>query len=409
MRHSASFIFSSAIFSAVHLLPPNQISNFKSPQILLSFTFLSLQPSSLPLSSHSSRAPLLHLHHHNVHLHPPITAGLINAVTFTVIAERTNPGQVPGSFMPDVEDRGNALHEIKRKVGDLGVGFANFAWILMGFGYFDLIVLGFWTRIPPVTGLHRMSVLYVRGVAVIDGPIVVVAVVSVDSVWRGPSSFWEEPEIILPHLYSIKLGDALDEIHAGLLPEQKAAIIQGYKNKVGPTAVVGDGVNGAPALATTDIGISIGISGSALAKETGHVVLMSTDIRKIPKAIHLAKRIDRKVLNVGKELYRETLPLRMGSRLYKFEGFKPSAWYELKISYAAFIPAIFSMVLKRDDTDVEFNTHRKLLNTEKLFFKAESSDMNTHQGGMYVLVTVELEGIVAIPGVPEREEILFNI
>ncbi|GAB2246011.1 hypothetical protein Droror1_Dr00001504 [Drosera rotundifolia] len=93
-----------------------------------------------------------------------------------------------------------------------------------------------------------------------------------------------------------QLGDALDEIHAGLLPEQKAAIIQGYKNKVGLTAMVGDGVNDAPALATADIGISMGISGSALAKETGHVVLMSTDIRKIPKAIHLAKRCIRKVI-----------------------------------------------------------------------------------------------------------------
>ncbi|GAB2224776.1 hypothetical protein Droror1_Dr00005548 [Drosera rotundifolia] len=48
---------------------------------------------------------------------------------------------------------------------------------------------------------------YVRGVAVVDGvdgPVVVVAVVGVDSVWRGPPNFWEEPEIIPPHLYSIK-------------------------------------------------------------------------------------------------------------------------------------------------------------------------------------------------------------
>ncbi|KAL9254302.1 hypothetical protein AKJ16_DCAP16321 [Drosera capensis] len=120
-------------------------------------------------------------------------------------------------------------------------------------------------------------------------------------------------------------------------------------------------------------------------------------------------KIDSKVLNVGVELYRETLPLRMGSRLYKLEGLKPSVWYEVKISYPASIPAIFSMVLKRDDSDVELNTHRKLLNTEKLIFKAENTDAMTYLGGMYVLVTVEPEGIVAIPGVQEREFILFNI
>ncbi|GAB2267416.1 Cadmium/zinc-transporting ATPase hma2 [Dionaea muscipula] len=93
-----------------------------------------------------------------------------------------------------------------------------------------------------------------------------------------------------------QLGNALDEIHARLLPEKKAAIIQGYKKKVGTTAMVGDGVNDAPALATADIGISMGISGSALAKETGQVVLMSTDLRKIPIAIGLAKRSISKVI-----------------------------------------------------------------------------------------------------------------
>ncbi|GAB4853521.1 Cadmium/zinc-transporting ATPase hma2 [Ancistrocladus abbreviatus] len=92
-----------------------------------------------------------------------------------------------------------------------------------------------------------------------------------------------------------QLGNALDEIHAELLPEDKARIIQDYKNKVGPTAMVGDGVNDAPALATADVGISMGICGSSLATETGHVILMSNDIRKIPKAVQLAKKCIRKV------------------------------------------------------------------------------------------------------------------
>ncbi|TYH57628.1 hypothetical protein ES332_D08G102600v1 [Gossypium tomentosum] len=92
-----------------------------------------------------------------------------------------------------------------------------------------------------------------------------------------------------------QLGNRLDVVHAELLPEDKARIIKEFK-KEGATAMIGDGVNDAPALATADIGISMGISGSALATETGHVVLMSNDIRKIPKAIKLAKKAHRKVI-----------------------------------------------------------------------------------------------------------------
>lgn len=84
-------------------------------------------------------------------------------------------------------------------------------------------------------------------------------------------------------------------VHAELLPHQKAMIIENFK-KDGLTAMIGDGINDAPALATADVGISMGISGSALAVETGHAILMSNDIRKIPEAIHLARRTFRKLV-----------------------------------------------------------------------------------------------------------------
>ncbi|XP_057748626.1 putative inactive cadmium/zinc-transporting ATPase HMA3 [Arachis stenosperma] len=92
-----------------------------------------------------------------------------------------------------------------------------------------------------------------------------------------------------------QLGNALELVHAELLPEDKLKIITEFK-KEGPTAMVGDGLNDAPALATADIGISMGISGSALATETGNIILMSNDLRKIPEVIKLAKKSHRKVI-----------------------------------------------------------------------------------------------------------------
>ncbi|KAJ4964265.1 hypothetical protein NE237_024204 [Protea cynaroides] len=92
-----------------------------------------------------------------------------------------------------------------------------------------------------------------------------------------------------------QLGHAIGVVHAELLPEDKARIITNLKRER-PTAMIGDGINDAPALATADIGISMGISGSALATETGHVTLMSNDIRKIPQAIKLARKSRRKII-----------------------------------------------------------------------------------------------------------------
>ncbi|XP_074286965.1 uncharacterized protein LOC141612146 [Silene latifolia] len=119
--------------------------------------------------------------------------------------------------------------------------------------------------------------------------------------------------------------------------------------------------------------------------------------------------VDVKVLNVGDELFEETLPLRMGSRYYQLQGLKPNTWYEVKISYPASIPAVFSLELKKDISGVGVRRLRKLLNTEKLIFKAENLDEISHLGGSYVLIAVEPEGVVALRGVRDRENILFNI
>ncbi|MCL7043123.1 hypothetical protein MKW94_018425 [Papaver nudicaule] len=116
--------------------------------------------------------------------------------------------------------------------------------------------------------------------------------------------------------------------------------------------------------------------------------------------------LDSKVLKVGEELQHETLPLQMGSRLYRLIGLKSFTSYEVKISYPASIPASFSIQLITDKLDTGDNwRNRRLLNTEKLIFNHQSLD----QSEKYVLVSVEPAGVVAIPGVNERELVVFNI
>ncbi|MEV6068100.1 heavy metal translocating P-type ATPase [Nocardia sp. NPDC052001] len=84
-------------------------------------------------------------------------------------------------------------------------------------------------------------------------------------------------------------GLGLDAAHGGLLPEDKVEMI-GRLSANGGTAMVGDGVNDAPAMVNASVGIAMGASGSAVALETADVALMTDDIGRLPFAVALSRR-----------------------------------------------------------------------------------------------------------------------
>ncbi|KAF4381265.1 hypothetical protein G4B88_009593 [Cannabis sativa] len=168
-----------------------------------------------------------------------------------------------------------------------------------------------------------------------------------------------------------QLDRSLEIIHAELLPEEKAKFIEEFK-KDGPTAMVGDGINDALALAKADIGISMGISGSTLAMETGDIILMSNDIRKIPNAIYLAKRAFKKLVeNVLISITTKSIILALAIAGY------PLVWAAVLTDVGTCLVVILnSMLLLKDTPNLDGGVSRSEYGT----FSSVSCKNNESKG-----------------------------
>lgn len=89
---------------------------------------------------------------------------------------------------------------------------------------------------------------------------------------------------------AVARATGVDEVRAELLPEDKMTAIEEITRERGAVAMLGDGVNDAPALATASIGIAMGAAGTDAAIETADIALMSDDLARLPWLVHHARR-----------------------------------------------------------------------------------------------------------------------
>lgn len=118
---------------------------------------------------------------------------------------------------------------------------------------------------------------------------------------------------------AVAQGLAIDEIRADLLPKQKKDVMADLSERFRYTAMVGDGVNDAPAMARASVGIAMGGAGTDVALETADVVLMADDLSKLPFAVSLS-RSARRVIRQNLWLALGVVALLIPAATFDFAG-----------------------------------------------------------------------------------------
>jgi Cu2+-exporting ATPase len=140
----------------------------------------------------------------------------------------------------------------------------------------------------------------------------------------------------------------IDAVFAEVLPDQKASKVKEVQQRGKRVAMVGDGVNDAPALLTADVGIAIG-AGTDVAVEAGDVVLVRSDPRDVPRVVALSKATYRKMIQnlwwaAGYNIF--AIPLAAGA-LAPWGIVLPAAMGAVLMSLSTIVVAVNAQLLRR--------------------------------------------------------------
>src|SRR5262249_35277828 len=153
-----------------------------------------------------------------------------------------------------------------------------------------------------------------------------------------------------PVALSVAHDLGIDTVFAEVLPDQKASKIKEVQQRGKRVAMVGDGVNDAPALLTADVGMAIG-AGTDVAVEAGDVVLVRSDPRDVPRILALSKATYRKMIQnlwwaAGYNIF--AIPLAAGA-LAPWGIVPPAAMGAVLMSLSTVIVAVNAQLLRRTD------------------------------------------------------------
>ncbi|WP_435158399.1 heavy metal translocating P-type ATPase [Haladaptatus sp. DFWS20] len=198
--------------------------------------------------------------------------------------------------------------------------------------YFETVLTD-WTIDGVGTGLERLKTLESEGktsvlvAQEIEGSVHVLGWLAfTDTVRPGAADMISELRALdVDHIVMLtgdnervaqRIADevGIDEVQAALLPEEKVASVEELVERYDTVAMVGDGVNDAPALATATLGVAMGGAGTDVALETADIVLMGDDISKIPYVLGLGRKT-RRTLTINLAIAFGAIALMVGTIL----------------------------------------------------------------------------------------------